>query len=238
MWNDKSYSAAVAEFDQIVKEDPNSSLGLQSLLRASFTRTLFLGQHDQALKGFKTYLERAGSSDSVPRVEMEIGEIYFNRLKEYEASVQHYSAMLQNQSKHPQEDLFLFQYRLGRSLFLLGSVRRAILEYEKAIQISRDPIEKAKVYLDIASAWYSLGDEEKSAFSNSLASLQKIGSLVPDQHPFKIEAEFWIASAEEELDQLESAYSRFSKILSKYPAPNVVRVKLHRIDERLKRKRK
>lgn len=238
MWNAKNYSAAVSEFDQIIKESPNSSLGLQSLLRASYTRALFLKQPDQALKGFKEYLDQVKDSEHVTLVNLQIGEIYFHQLQEYEMAIQHYQKLIAHSEQYSQEDRFTFYYRIARAQFLLGKNYESIQNYEKALALSSQAVEKAKVELDIALSWYAIGDTNKSAYPNALQALNKVETLLTPKHPISIEAEFWKASTLEELDQLETAKQIFLKIKDLYPAKNVVQLKLVRIEERMKRKRR
>ncbi len=94
LWTEKNYAAAVLEFDRIVKESPNTSLGLQSLWRASMTRTLFLNQQEDALKGLLSFIERASSSELVPQVQREIGDIYFSKLNQYSKAIEYYQKLL------------------------------------------------------------------------------------------------------------------------------------------------
>ena len=96
---------------------------------------------------------------------------------------------------------------------------------------------KAKV--DLANSWYALGDSEKQAYQKSLKLFQEIANLTRGKDEvIYVEAVFGQASIMEELDQLEEAYALFKTLESNYPAPNVIKIRMIRLEERMKKKRK
>ncbi len=240
LWTEKNYPAAVAEFDQILKDDPNSTIALQALLRASMTRSLFLNQVEEALKGFQLYLEKASSSEQAPSVEKEIGEIYYNRQKKYTASIDHYSRLL-TLPQFAKEDQNLFRYRIARSYFLNHQPKVALIEYEKLLNSGIQGDLKIRTQLDLGQVWYAIADQEKNGFQNAMNGFLAAKKLLqpnPTQEPFYSEIEFGIATVLEELDQLEQAYEKFKLIQKTYPAENVVKIRILRLEDRLKKKRK
>jgi tetratricopeptide (TPR) repeat protein len=242
LWSEKNYQAAAVEFDQILKEDPNSAIALQALLRSSMTKSLFLNQPDEALKGLRLYLDKASSSDQVPLVEKEIGEILFNRLRQFNSSINHYEKLLK-QDKYTADDKILFQYRIARSHFLLGQVNKSIDLYQELIKNAPKSKIRIRSILDLAQALYAIGDTEKTAFQNAmnqfnLAENEMKQMAVVSTDPYFAEAEFGMAAIMEEQDQLEQAYEKFKSLEQTYPAKNVVKIRLLRLEDRLKKKRK
>lgn len=227
-WAEKNYLGAAAEFEQVIKEDPNSALALQALLRAGMTQTLFLGEHEKALNYFKRYLEKATSSEQVPQVEIEIGEIYFSKLKQMSTAISHYERLILS-DRFDAEQKNQFRYRIARAFFLQGQVRLAIPKLEAILKEKPSPELQQRVYLDLGHAWYAIGDQEKNGFQNAMDSFKTAGGM---------EGEFGVAQALEEVDKLEEAYAKFKSLEKVYPSPNVIRVRLIRLENRLKNKRK
>ena len=65
LWTEKKYEAAVIEFDRIVKENPGSALGVQSLWRASITRALFLNDYQEALRGLQSFIDQSAQNNLI-----------------------------------------------------------------------------------------------------------------------------------------------------------------------------
>lgn len=238
LWTEKNYAAAVTEFDRIVKESPNSTIGLQALWRASTTRTHFLNQQEAALRGFELFLERAGSSELAPEAQKEAGEIYFNKLKQHQNAIDLYSRMIESNRFTPDEEAF-FLSRIGRAHFLLGRIKKAIETQEDfLIRYPKSNLFR-KVQLELGHAWYALGDTEKGSYQKALKIYQEVAKVTEGKDPKSyLEARFGEAATLEEMDQLEMALSLFKAIETVYPAPNVVKVRMIRLEERLQKKRK
>ncbi len=238
LWTEKNYPASVSEFDHVVKESPNSAIGLQALWRASMTRTLFLNQPDEALKGFETFLERAANSELAPQAQQEIGEIYFSKLNQYQKAIDFYGKLLEDKKFGP-DDRALFMYRIARSYFLSNRIHHAIEWLEKMTkEYPQSPL-RDKAEFDLANAWYSVGDAEKVAYPNAVKIFHDLRNKTQlRNHTLYVEAVFGEAASLEELDQLEEAYDLFKLIENDYPAPNTVKVRLKSIEERRKKKRK
>jgi tetratricopeptide (TPR) repeat protein len=238
LWTEKNYPAAVAEFDRVVKESPNTALGLQSLWRASSTRQLFLNEPEEALKGFELFLERAGDSDLAPQAQMEIGEIYFTKLAQYEKAIEHYQKLLSS-GKYPSDDESKFYYRIGRSYFRSHQLKKAIEWYEQGIKKYPDSPYSTKSKFDLANAWYALGELEKGGYQKALKMFQELKGETRVREPLiHVQSIFGEASTLEEMDDLEQAYELFKSIENNYPAPNVIKVRMVRLGERMKKKRK
>jgi len=238
LWTEKNYRAAVTEFDRIVKDSPNSAIGLQALWRASSTRTLFLDDQEEAVRGFETYLERASNSDLAPQAQKEIAEIYFLKLDQYPKAIDAYQKLLESK-KFSADDEAMFLYRISRSYFLMGKILHSIESNEQLIQkFPKSPyFLKAKV--DLANGWYAVGDTEKEGYAKAMKLFQEIANLTRGRdETVYAEALFGEASILEEQDQLEEAYNRFKALVSIYPVPNVVKIRMIRLEERMKRKRK
>ncbi len=238
LWTEKNYAAAVLEFDRIVKESPNTSLGLQSLWRASMTRTLFLNQQEDALKGLLSFIERASSSELVPQVQREIGDIYFSKLNQYSKAIEYYQKLL-TAKKFSDEDRALFSYRIARSHFLSNQIKKAIELDEQVIEIYPKSFYALKAKLDLGNCWYALGDTDKQAYAKALQLFQSLEASSHESFPeLYQEAVFGEAATREELDQLEEAYALFKKIEKTYPASKVIQIRMLRIEQRMKKKRK
>ena len=238
LWTGKNYAAAVLEFDRIVKESPNSAIGLQALWRASMTRTLFLNDSEEALKGFETFIQRASNSELAPQAQKEMGEIYYSKLALYPKAVDLYEKMIASKKFKPEDEAF-FSYRIARAYFLMNQIKKSIELDEALLQKYPHSPHALRTRLDLGEAWYAIGDTDKSAFPKAVKVFQDIEASTRSSDPAAYaEAVFGEASAREELDQLEEAHRLYQSLEKTYPAPNVIKIKMIRLEERLKKKRK
>jgi tetratricopeptide (TPR) repeat protein len=238
LWSEKNYRAAVAEFDRVVKESPESAIGLQALWRASMTQALFLNEPQKALKGFELFIQRAANSELAPQALLEMGEILFSRLNQYGRAIEHYEKLIES-PRFREEDRALFHYRVARGHFHLHRIRKSIEWYERILVRFPRSSWIPRAMADLGSAWYALGDHDRSAFPKALKIFQELKNRTQGrQHRIYVEAVFNEASTLEELDKLEEAHDLFKTIENDYPAPNVIRIRMVRLSERMKKKRK
>jgi tetratricopeptide (TPR) repeat protein len=238
LWTEKNYTASVAEFDRVVKEAPNSSIGLQALWRASMTRTLFLNETEEALKGFETFLERAANSDLAPQAQQEMGEIYFTKLSAYTKANNFYKKLLESH-KFSQDDESKFMYRIARGYFLTNQIKRSITVLDELMLKHPKGPYYDRAEFDLANAWYALGDTDKQAYQKALKLFQDLSVRMENKnHALYVESIFGQASTLEEIDQFDEAFKLLQKIENDYPAPNVIKIRMISIEDRKKKKRK
>ena len=238
LWTEKNYPAAVAEFDRVVKEAPNSAIGLQALWRASMTRTLFLDETEEALKGFETFIERAGNSELAPQAEQEIGEIYFSKESQYAKAIPYYQKLLDSH-KFSGDDEAKFMYRIARSYFLTNHLKLSVEWLEKLMATYPKSLLFDRAQFDLAEALYAMGDGDRTAYPKALKLFQELAArMAQKNHSLYVQALFGEASTLEEMDQLDEAHDLLMKIENDYPAPNVVKIRLASVEARKKKKHK
>ena len=198
----------------------------------------FLNESEEALKGFETFLERAGNSDLAPQAELEIGEIYYSKQAQYSKVILFYQRLL-DKHKFQSDDEAKFMYRIARSHFMSNRIRPSIEWLEKLItRYPKSPIFD-QAQFDLANSWYALGDTDRNAYSKALKLFQELAQKTEQKnHSLYVQSIFGEASTLEEIDQFDEAYALLQKIQNDYPAPNVIKIRMQSIEERKKKKRK
>jgi tetratricopeptide (TPR) repeat protein len=173
-----------------------------------------------------------------PEAQKEVGDIYFSKLKQYNNAIDLYQRMLDSK-RFSVDDEALFLSRVARAHFLSGRLKKAIEIQEGFLtRYPKSPLLR-KVSLEIAHTWYAIGDTEKGSYAKALKGYQEVSKETEGKHPdLYLEARFGEAATLEEMDQLEAALAIFKSIETVYPAPNVVKVRMIRLEERLIKKRK
>jgi tetratricopeptide (TPR) repeat protein len=236
LWTEKKYEASVVEFDRIVKESPGSAIGLQSLWRASLTRSLFLKDYPEALKGLQAFIDQSAQPNLILEAQKEIGEILYSKTQQYQAAIDHYSKLIET-GKYP-EDEGAFRYRISRCYVSLGKIKKAIQIQEEILKSSKDSELVQKTKMDIAQNWFTIGDVEKQAYAKAIEYYKQISIETKGKNRKRFaEALFGMAVVLEEMDKPEEAVELYKMIESDYHYPNIVKIRIQKINERNKRKK-
>lgn len=236
LWTDGKYSAAVGEFEKVIARDPKGKLGLQALYRAALTQSLYLSQHVDAVKKFRTYVELSGDSAGAWEAQKLIGEILYSKTEQYDQAIQHYRGMLKAKPQAP--EAAEFQFRIGKSHFFNWQFDQAIAVYQELEKKHPNTPWAEKAAFEIGVTHFtragSQGTEQAltaETYQEAMDAYKDFLVRFPDsQHA--AEARFGIASCLEEMDQLDAAYHQYEALRSTYPSPNVIEIKLVRIRQR------
>lgn len=240
LWSEGKYAAAVVEFDKVTQKDPKGRLGLQALYRSAMTQTLFLEQHADALVKFEKYIQQGGQPDTIWSAQKQIGEIYFDRMKNYPRAIQYYEALLEQRPNVPEAAEFL--YRVGLCKHRIWDFDGAVEEFTKLR--SRFPQSEwaERALFGIAQAQMSDGERKNEQLGKGAESFKKaIQSFelylkLYTQSTRVPEAKFLLASCYEQIDQYASALERLKEIEAIYPVPGVVPLKVARLEKKLQKK--
>jgi TolA-binding protein len=236
LWADGKYAAAVSEFEKVTARDPKGKLGLQALFRAAMTQSLYLNQQGNAVKKFRTYIDAVGDTPASWEAQKQIGEILFTKTEQYEQAILHYRNILKLKPNVP--EAAEFHFRIAKSLFFLWQFDEAVAAYEKLQKDFPHSPWAEKAAYEIGVSYFTRGEQQPGAKGQATGAYQsaiKAFEQFVKAHPSSKlvpEAKFGIASSLEELDQLDAAYAQYEALLSTYPSPNVIRIKLARIKQR------
>ncbi len=234
LWSKKNYSAAVADFDWVVKEDPSGSLGLQALYRASTTRTLFLGEHERALSGLKLVIERAPNSDLASASRREVAEILANKLNRCSAAIEWIESMLAEQTFGSETEAEL-RLKAARCQNRLGRLKEASESYEALLlrPVPASLLLRAK--LELGYVILGRANEDVKLIDQSLFIFQSVADQGKGL-PIEAEALFGVANAYEEKGKLTEALAVYESLRKKFEPKIVLLTRLARVEQRIKRK--
>lgn len=238
LWTDKKYNAAISEFEKVTSKDPKGKLGLQALYRAATTQTLFLKQYVEAIQKFKTFVQQSSDSPSVWDAQLQIGDILFTKIDQYNEAVSHYERLLQIYPQAAEVPEFLF--RIAKSHFYLFHFEDSIRNYQKIIARFPDSSWAEQASFEIGSTYFTQGAKQpegksSATYQRAMEAYEKFMREYP-KSTWVVQARFGIASCLEELDRVEEALSLFSALEKSYPSPNVIQIKKIRIKERMAQK--
>ncbi len=227
LWTDQKYTAAVSEFEKVIVKDPRGNFGLQAMFRAATTQCFFLSRYPEAIRQFQNFIQLSGDPSLIWDAEVQIGEILYSKTEQYDLAIQHYRTLLSQRHQAPEAGEFLF--RIAKSHYFLFHFDEAVATYRELIQTFPRSHLAEKAMYEIGVTYLARGldsyDLAKSSFEKFMMRYPR-SSLVT-------EAKFGIASCLEELDLLGDAYKAFAALKGSYLSPDVIEVKLNRIQQRM-----
>ncbi len=237
LWTEGKYPAAVQEFDRVTQMDPRGKTGLQALLRSANTQNLFLKNYPEALKKYENYLERAPQSPFAWETKKQIGEILYQKLEKYDQALALYDEMLKS-APNPEEAAGI-HFRIAKSLFYLWRFPEAVSEFKGITKKFPQTHWADQAQYEWGMALYTQAAKMSAQEANRLyAQGIQVFRELAQKKGVKLElvvlAQFAEASCLEEVGQLEEASTKYRAILTSYPTPSVVQIKLNRLKVRMK----
>ncbi len=236
LWADGKYRASVAEFDRVTAKDPKGELGLQALYRSAMTQSLYLDQHAEAIRKFRTYAEASAYNPKAEDAKRQVGDILFSRLERFPEAITHYRSLIaegRDTTALPE-----FRLRLAKSYFYVWQFSDALAQYQELIRLFPGTPQAERAAFEIGVTHYTQGERsraEDGAFLRAIDSYQRFLKDYP-QSRWAPEARFGIGASLEELDRLPEALEAFEAVKKSHPSPNSVEIRIRRIRERSSQK--
>ena len=95
-----------------------------------------------------------------------------------------------------------------------------------------------KLSIEKTIRYFTIGDIEKQAYLKSIDYYKQVSNEVRTRDRKKYnEAQFGLAMVLEEIDKPEEALEIYKVIVNEYEVPNIVKMRIQKINERSKRKK-
>lgn len=170
LWTEGNYAASVNEFEKVHARDPRGKLGLQALFRAATTQAFFLNQSEEAVKKYRLYAEVSTDPETSWEAQLQIGDILFMKLEQYDQAIQQYQALLKVKPQDKDAPLFLF--RIGKSQFFLKQFKEAVDTWKQLSEkYPASPYAEQASY-EMGVAYYTRGEQSTDGSKSATASNQ------------------------------------------------------------------
>lgn len=250
LWEEHSYTAAAAQFERAFAKDQKGELGRQALYRAATTQHLFNHKYPEALALYRKYLELEPRGPVARDAEIQVGEILFEKTKQFEQAIQHYRRWIRERPGDPMNEPFLF--RIGRCQLELWQFEDAIQTFGQLVESGASGPWAAEALYQIGMAHLALADQgqdlgtaeegggkgsratKKEEYRLAMSAFDKTVEKYPASKAAQ-EARLGQATVNEELGLWSEALAVLAPLEATYPLPQVVKIRITRIRERLAR---
>lgn len=250
LWQEKNYLSSARLFERVFNKDQKSKLGQQALYRAATTQMLFMRDDAEAARLFQKYIEIAPKGDAVHDARIQLGEIWYSRTQQYDLAIQHYRRMIRENPGAPENVQWL--YRIGRAQYFLWQFEESIQTFDSLVAqsssgslVAEAAYQSAAGRLALASQPHSTlsDDEDPTGVSEStrpllkaaIRAFEQVETRYPGTSAAK-QAALALVSCYEEEGLWEEALSKAAGLGETYPVPQVVKIRIQRIKERLARR--
>lgn len=244
LWQEGRFESSARLFERVFQREPKETLGQQALYRAATTRLLFLRQYSKALELFSKYLEIVPLGPTADEARAQLGDIYFSKLRQYDRAIEYYQHWLEAAPSSPDRSEFL--YRIGRSQFLSKRFVEATTTFQKIIREGFSEKRSSAAIYQLGMTYLTQAVETKFDKTEKKLSVKDLHRLATQQfdwieqkYPHSLEApEAALGSATslEERGLWDEALKKLMDVQARYPVPQVVKIRIHRIQERLTRR--
>jgi len=222
------YEDAVAEYRDIYEDHPEFVLSPRSLFRAGEVQNLFLKRFHDALLAFHNLERDYPDSPYVAEALIQEAEIYKSRLRDYGRAAALYQKLL-DLGMEPADR---FQYELSDCYFRLNNFEQARIEFENLLKNWPESPLLTEVEYRIGMT-YALDGKLKEAEKAFRAILKE----KPDD-PFAVETRFSLASVLEDQERLRESLKVLQDLEGIYPAPEALKRKIEKVEDRIKKKKR
>lgn len=254
-WNKGEYSAAVTEFDKVVRLDPQGKTGKDALYRAATTEVYFLSRFTSAVERFERLTAMAANPTEAWEFQKWIATVYFDFMHDYSKAETQLRKLLDSSPPTKEEKLEL-DWKLGKSLFFEQKFPESYEVFDRIFKTEYAPSEmKSKALFEKAMTLLTEGDPPlsepvlkpmkgaKGAKGKSQSKFQKAIDLFEEYKKLtglksydRAEADFWIGHCYEELEKLDLAVDYYQKVLTTHRSPVLVQLRIQRVLERKNQK--
>lgn len=216
-------------YETILKAKPTKSIQIKIHYQLGEIYSIYLNEYEKAIQNFNKVLEITYEPLWQVKSLEKIGDIYFENLKNWEASSKAYMTLVNFEPVLERQDFYRFRY--AECLLELGQYKHAKLMYEKLIALSKSEY--------AIRSYFSLGMMSFYEKNWDVAVNYWFEYIKREKRQDRIvQTKFLIANAYETSEKLKEAYNIYYSIIGQYPNPEVIKERLESLyNRRLARKR-
>lgn len=220
---DKKFDAAINEYQEVVKKEPFTDLGIKAELKIAEIQHLYLGRMKEAQQSYTLVFKRTKSAIEKRRIQTILGKLAFEEFEAYDEAIRIFSDLLNTAVENDEKQQLKFL--IGRAQFLKNDFMGSRITFEELQkQYPQSPYAQ-RAQLEIANALSASGKcREAIQILSKLENLENV--------ELRSQAIFSEATCYEELDDLDRAYELLEKIRESFPSPQVVEFKMAKIKRR------
>lgn len=218
------FMEAMLSYNKVIAGE-DEKLASEALYKVALIQYINFKNNEKAIDLFSMYLKNYSKGLRADEALKAIGDIYFKDIHEYNKAISYYQNLIDNyvNSKLLEETA----YYLGKSYFLLNNYAQAVIIFKKLLKDFPEGKLRAETELEIAGC-LNVQNKQKEA----IELYQSIINKYQDKPAVIVMAKYFLASIYEEVDNLNEAVKIYKTIEFTYPNPEIIKLKIEKINYR------
>ncbi len=230
LFNNHQYADSVEEFNKVASADSRGSLGQTALYRVATIQYLYLQRYSDSISSFKQFITVSTNEELTLVAERSIAEIYADRLEQCPMAVAQYRRMLEKYKLESEADAI--HLKISKCFVENLKFEDARKELKIVIDKSLNETSKEEAQYQYANTFVVEGELSKAE-----ATLKEFISEHKTS-PLRVLAEFGLANVFEERERWAEAKALYQQIEEKHPSRDLIKAKVAKMDERLRKAEK
>ncbi|HEY4717197.1 MAG TPA: tetratricopeptide repeat protein [bacterium] len=223
---DSDYRRAILYYKRVFEDFPRSDYAPDALFRAATISHIFFRDIRDSIRMFKTIVVNYPEYPKAMEAQKQIAGIFMEEVLDFQNAIGEYQKLLQ--MNPPQDEVPGYLLNIGRCYESVGNYEQAMVEYKNII--SKFPDSKESMNAKFAVNFINYIQKRTS---NAIRGFEEFISEYPESE-LAPDALFYLAGSYEDNDNLHKALEILKGLKGKYRNPGTLRLKIDRLENRLK----
>lgn len=223
------YKKAAELYRRAIAVSPESTNAIRGLYKLGFIQETYLRDYEASVLNYGEFLKLTKDPVRAYEVQKRIANIYFEHHRDPEKAIVAYRHLMEMNAESLELDAF--QLRIALSHFRKSDFAQARIEFQALVERFPKSQFVPRAKFEIGNCYYMEGRYELA-----IEALKQV--LRNHAHSdYAVEAQFLIGQSQEHQGQLRAALQSYEAIKGRYPATDVVEVRMKDVSKRLKQEK-
>ncbi|MFW2331815.1 MAG: tetratricopeptide repeat protein, partial [Nitrospinota bacterium] len=225
LWLQNKFSDAIPKLMVIVERSKDPYLVTKSLVRLGEIYYLNYQEPERAIEFYQRAVQIGGSDHLTLKANIDIAQIYFLVMKNYDASILQYNKIINEFPDLISEEKYRF--KIAEAYFAKGNYPQAEIEFYNILKEFPDTKLRPDILYQIGNGYYINGHTEKA--------VELFLQVVKEYPDSRYEFDSWlsIAISYEEQEKLEESFKIYQMLDEKFPAEGIILKKIESVKKRI-----
>lgn len=223
------YRKAAELYRRVVTISPETGTAIRALYKLGFVQETYLRDYEASVLNYGEFLKLTKDPVRAYEVQKRIANIYFEHHRDPEKAIVAYRQLMQMNTESLELDAF--QLRIALSHFRKSDFAQARIEFQALVERFPKSQYLPRAKFEIGNCYYMEGRYELA-----IEALKQV-LRSHAQSDYAVEAQFLIGQSQEHQGQLRAALQSYESVKGRYPASDVVDVRMQDVSKRLKQEK-
>ena len=223
------YKKAAELYQRAITISPETTAAIRALYKLGFVQETYLRDYEASVINYGDFLKLTKDPVRAYEVQKRIANIFFEHHRDPEKAIVAYRRLMDMNSESLEIDSF--QLRIALSQFRKSDFAQARIEFQALVERFPKSQYVPRSKFEIGNCYYMEG-----RYDLAIEALKQV-LRNHAQSDYAVEAQFLIGQSQEHQGQLRAALQSYEAIKGRYPATDVVEVRMQDVSKRLKQEK-